>query len=75
MGILCQEWREKTREAQSELEPLRKRLREKEVYLEASARTLESQKAQTQRWEKRVTQVWRADLDVCVSHVFLIDVL
>lgn len=43
--------------AQSELEPLRKRLREKEVDLEASARTLESQKAQTQRWERRVSQV------------------
>jgi len=57
MGTLRQEWREKTREAQAELEPLRKRLREKEVDLEASARTLESQKAQTQRWEKRVTQV------------------
>lgn len=53
----CKEWREKTREAQAELEPLRKRLREKEVDLEASARTLESQKAQTQRWEKRVTQL------------------
>ncbi|KAG0631925.1 hypothetical protein M758_1G290700 [Ceratodon purpureus] len=51
------EWREKTREAQTEYEPLRKRLREKEVDLEASARTLESQKAQTQRWERRVTQL------------------
>ncbi|KAG0605722.1 hypothetical protein M758_9G082700 [Ceratodon purpureus] len=56
-GIRCNEWREKTREAQTEYEPLRKRLREKEVDLEASARTLESQKAQTQRWERRVTQL------------------
>uniref|UniRef100_A0A7I4FVD3 Nucleoprotein TPR/MLP1 domain-containing protein n=1 Tax=Physcomitrium patens TaxID=3218 RepID=A0A7I4FVD3_PHYPA len=53
----CREWREKARVAQSELEPLRKRLREKEVDLEASARTLESQKAQTQRWERRVSQL------------------
>lgn len=53
----CKEWQEKAREARAELEPLRKLLREKEVDLEASGRILESQKAQTQRWEKRVRQM------------------
>ncbi|CAK9875904.1 unnamed protein product [Sphagnum jensenii] len=53
----CREWRDKAREAQAELEPVRKLLREKEVELEASGRTLDIHKQETLRWEKRVKQL------------------
>jgi nucleoprotein TPR len=58
----CREWRDKARDAQAELEPVRKLLREKEVELEASGRTLDIHKQETLRWEKRVRQVLRSKL-------------
>ncbi|BBN02351.1 nucleoprotein TPR [Marchantia polymorpha subsp. ruderalis] len=51
------ESREKARLAYIELEPLQKRLKEKEVELESSAKELEMQRAETQRWQNRVTQL------------------
>lgn len=54
---LMKESREKVRQAHSELEPVQQQLREKEVELDAAGKELEMLRAETQRWQNRVSQV------------------
>ncbi|KAJ7568540.1 hypothetical protein O6H91_01G036800 [Diphasiastrum complanatum] len=51
------ESRENARKAQEELEPLRRSIREKEIELEAAGSELDTQKAEIQRWQTRVSQL------------------
>ncbi|KAL2641779.1 hypothetical protein R1flu_009366 [Riccia fluitans] len=53
----ARETREKMRQTQLELEPLQTRLKEKEIEFESAGKELEMQRAETQRWQARVSQL------------------
>ncbi|KAL3677732.1 hypothetical protein R1sor_020688 [Riccia sorocarpa] len=53
----ARESREKMRLAVLDLEPLQTQLKEKEIELESAGKELEMQKAETQRWQSRVSQL------------------
>jgi predicted nucleic acid-binding Zn-ribbon protein len=54
--------REKLQKEQSELESLRKLLREREVELEATFKDVDLHKAEVARWENRVSEVYQMDI-------------
>lgn len=53
----CQVLHERLQRGQEEVESLRKLLRDREVELEATSKTVELQKAEISRWENRVSQL------------------